>query len=107
CEVSGFQSWMLEECYAAVGDLSETIALLLPGGPADADTALSEVFERIILPMGRSDPAAASALLKQAWAALPPDQLFIFHKLISGTFRVGVQKRLVVRALADVAGIDA
>jgi ATP-dependent DNA ligase len=107
CEVSGFQPWMLEECYGAVGDLSETIALLLPGAPADTDTPLSEVFERVILPMGRSDPPAASALLKQAWGSLPSDQLFIFHKLISGTFRVGVQKRLVVRALAEVAGIDA
>src|SRR5262245_18181376 len=78
CEVSGFPPWMIEECYGAVGALSDTIALLLPGGPADADLPLSDAFERIILPMGRSDPIAAKALLKQAWSRLPSYQLFIF-----------------------------
>jgi DNA ligase-1 len=106
CRVSGFAPWMLEECYSAVGDLSETISLLLPGGPADADLPLSRVYEEFIVPMGRSDAVAAAALLERAWSLLPQDQLFIFHKLISGTFRVGVQRRLLVRALAEVAGLD-
>jgi DNA ligase-1 len=29
-EVAGLSAWLFEECYHTVGDLGETIALLLP-----------------------------------------------------------------------------
>jgi len=105
-QVTGFPSWMLGECYDAAGDWSEMSTLLLPAPGTDPDTPLHRVFEEFIIPMGGSDAAGASILLRRAWDLLPRDQLFIFHKLISGTFRVGVARGLVVRALAEAAGIE-
>ncbi len=105
-DVSGVPGWLLGECYDAVGDLSETLALLLPAPGHDPDIPLHRVFEELIVPMGQSQAADAAALLRRAWDLLPRDQLFVFHKLISGTFRVGVARGLVVRALAEAAGLE-
>lgn len=107
-EESGLPEWLVKECHNAVGDLSETVALILP--PGDPDRAehlsLAEVFEQRIKPMRRMDTEQRNQMLRSTWAALTPTERFVFHKLLSGNFRVGVQKRSVVRALAEAFGID-
>ena len=40
-ESAGLSDWLFEECYHAVGDLAETIALLLPDPAAHVDRPLS------------------------------------------------------------------
>lgn len=103
---TGLPAWMLGECYDVVGDWSETMSLLLPAPGAGPDLPLHTVFRDFIVPMGAMDAAGAMSLLRRAWGTLPRDQLFLFHKLISGTFRVGAARGLVVRALAEAAGLD-
>jgi len=108
-EASGQPMWLLDACYHAVGDLSETIALILPE-PAELDGAgpppLHELIETYLQPMPAMDDAQRAATLKQAWGRLDSWQRFVFHKLISGSFRMGVAKTLVTRALAQVAGVE-
>lgn len=104
---TGFPEWMLGECYDAVGDMSETLTLLLPAPGREPDMPLHRVFSELIVPMGQSDAAVSAGYLREAWERLPREQLFVFHKLISGTFRVGVARGLVVRALAEAGGIEA
>jgi DNA ligase-1 len=99
-------AWMLGECYDAVGDWSETMALLLPAPGTSPDLPLHSVFRDFIMPMGAMDAPGAVSLLRRAWRMLPSDQIFLFHKLISGTFRVGAARGLVVRALAEAADLD-
>jgi len=98
--------WLLDECYEAVGDLSETVALLLPGGETPTDTPLHTIVDRWIRPLLHAEDAAASDQLALAWSKLGRDQRFVFNKLLRGNFRVGVNRRLVQRALAAVADID-
>jgi len=105
-QVTGFPGWMLGECYDATGDWSEMSTLLLPAPGREPDLPLHRVFRDFIIPMGGSDGPGAAILLRHAWELLPRAQLFLFHKLISGTFRVGVARGLVVRALAEAAGIE-
>jgi DNA ligase-1 len=38
-EATELDPWLVEECYAHVGDLAETLALLLPEGPEGAAAA--------------------------------------------------------------------
>ena len=115
-EESGVPEWLFEECYHAVGDLAETIALLLPRsmqGPAtDAVTSevttpsLSAWVEHRLLPLGAmSEPEQRTAVL-DAWRQLTDTERFIWNKLITGSFRVGVSELLVVRALARASGIE-
>src|SRR5688572_23318874 len=43
---SGLDDWLLEECYQAVGDMAETIALVLPPPRGDDDSGLAEWVEQ-------------------------------------------------------------
>lgn len=102
---AGLPAWLLDECYDAVGDLSETISLVAPEPTHERDIPLHAALEHIITPMRRMDDVARRRTLVETWDQLPLEQRFIFCKLISGSFRVGVSRTLAVRALANVAGV--
>ena len=46
------------------------------------------------------------AELVRAWRELGRRERYVWNKLITGSFRVGVSAQLVVRALAEVSGVD-
>lgn len=102
---SGLPTWLVEESYSAVGDLAETLALLLPGDPPPADLPLHRVMEEWVLPLPSLPEGMKRERVVGAWRQLDPSQRLVFHKLIGGAFRVGVARSLVIRALARVAGI--
>lgn len=104
---AGVPDWLFEESYHAVGDLAETIALLLPAPSRSSDRPLSEWVGQWLLPLRAADEAAQHDAMLQAWAELDDRQRFVWNKLITGAFRVGVSQQLVTRALAQVAGVDA
>jgi DNA ligase-1 len=113
---AGIPAWLFEECYAAVGDLAETVAMVLPdrdgmpdregmvGGPPEPP-GLAEVVTDL-LPRLAADPAGRRAIVESLWERLDPDERFVWHKLLTGGFRVGVAGSLVARAVAAVAGVD-
>lgn len=101
---SGCADWLIEESYSHVGDLAETIALMLP--PADGaqvDAALHEWMEQRLPALGKLDSDARIEQLQQWWRTLDASQIFILNKLITGALRVGVSHKLVVQALAQWA----
>ena len=106
-DVTGYPAWLLNESYDAVGDLAETLALLLPDDAAGSDMPLHRIVEERILPLPRLGEREQRELVVQTWRELDTRQRFLFHKMIMGSFRVGVASQLVVRALANVAGVDA
>ncbi len=106
-EAAGLPLWLFEECYDAVGDLAETIALILPPARARSDDPLSLWIEERLIPLRELGEAGQRARLESYWAELDGTQRFVFNKLITGNFRVGVSALLVVRAIAQVSGIDA
>ncbi|MCA9258142.1 MAG: ATP-dependent DNA ligase, partial [Planctomycetales bacterium] len=89
--------WLFDECYEAVGDLAETIALLLPEGVAAEDRALSYWVENRIQPLASMTDAERRCELRRAWQELGTSERFLFNKLVTGSFRVGVSQRLVTR----------
>jgi DNA ligase-1 len=108
-EVAGLSEWLFEACYQTVGDLAETIALVLPAA-RDGEgmhTPLSEWMEERLLPLRGQDDGAVAQALRGWWQELDPTGRFLLIKLVGGGFRVGVSKLLVQRALAAHAGIDA
>lgn len=107
-EQSGLPEWLLAECHAAVGDLSETIALLLPEGGRNggADEPLHRTMEQRVLALIGASDDEKRRIIREAWTVFGADERLVYHKLIRGGFRLGVQKRLVTRALATVAGVD-
>ncbi|MGD9252740.1 MAG: ATP-dependent DNA ligase [Holophagae bacterium] len=106
-EMAGLPLWMVEECYDAVGDLAETLALLLPDATRRRHWKLSELVAERLQPMAAADEDETKRLLTRTWDELDGDQRLVWNKLITGGFRVGVAKGLAVRAVASVAGLDA
>ncbi len=104
-EGSGFPEWLCDECYSSVGDLAETLALLLPEGVAGAEIAL-DVWMRELLQIPALDDEEKFARLRRWVGELPADQRLAFFKLITGELRIGVSRLQVVKALAEVAGVD-
>ena len=105
-ELAGIPEWLLVEAYGAVGDSAETVTLLLPPGEATSDLPLQEWVERRVLPLYALDETAQRAAVVSYWSELDEAGRFVFNKLLTGAFRVGVSQRLLVRALADVAALS-
>ena len=104
-EEAGVPDWLFGECYHAVGDFAETIALLLP--PTETSTALPLHYwvEERLLPMRDADDETRRSWLVSAWREMDEPQRFAWNKLITGEFRVGVSGSLVVRAIAETSGL--
>ena len=94
------------QSYASVGDLAETLSLLLPESSGDDDVSLDRWMRERLLTLPALDDDARWVRLKAWVAALPHAQRFAFFKLITGELRVGVSRLQVVKALAEVAGVE-
>lgn len=103
---SGLPEWLFDECYQAVGDLAETIALVLPDADHTDDASLAEWMETRLLPLRGQPPEIVLPQLTALCRGLPLHARLVLMKLITGAFRVGVSKLLVTRALAEVGGTD-
>ncbi len=103
-EESAVPDWLFGECYHAVGDFAETIALLLPPPAASTPLPLHFWIEERLLPLRDADDETRRRSLVSAWREMDEGQRFVWNKLLTGEFRVGVSQNLVVRALAETAG---
>jgi DNA ligase-1 len=104
-EESGVQDWLFEESYHAVGDLAETIALLLPEIVTSNDEPLHHWVEQKLLPIGDLAEEQQRSIVIDAWRSLGGIERFVWNKLITGGFRVGVSQSLLVRALARASSV--
>ena len=104
---SRLPEWLFEESYQAVGDMAETIALLLPPAAKQSDGSLAFWIEQRLLPLRGRAPNDVLAALTTYVDELDTPERFLLIKLIGGGFRVGVSRLLVIRALAEHSGIDA
>ena len=107
-EITGLPGWLFEESYHTVGDLAETIALLLPEVGVFEGAGESLAFYLLALAgIGKEEEGVKKAFVQQCWASMNRDERFVFNKLITGGFRIGVSQQTVVNALARSAGVDA
>ena len=104
-EESGVADWLFEESYHAVGDLAETIALLLPESTQSSDAPLHEWVERKLLAIGGATEESQRDIVLDAWRSLGGMERFVWNKLITGGFRVGVSQSLVLRSLSRASGV--
>lgn len=104
-EEAGIPEWLFEESYHAVGDLAETISLLMPDYGEASDQSLSYWVEQRLLALRDQDDAVQRAALVRSWHELGGRERYVWNKLITGGFRVGVSQKLLVRALAESSGV--
>jgi DNA ligase-1 len=138
-EITALPAWLFEESYHTVGDLAETIALLLPEPDAGGGLGISESSHFANFERGASREVSAEAadggvgtgeyslayylqqLVKigseaeelkkdfvlRCWRQMNKEERFVFNKLITGGFRIGISQKTIVNALARPAGVGA
>jgi DNA ligase-1 len=102
-ETAGIPPWLFEESYHTVGDLAETIALLLPETVStDAmhpEHTLSYYLTKL-LQLEKQPDEIKRTFVTESWQQLTVNEKFVFNKLITGGFRIGVSQKLMVNAIA-------
>lgn len=107
-EITGIPAWLFEESYHTVGDLAETIALLLPP-PVETNAAhltLTACLEQLIR-LEKQDDAVKKDFITGWWQQMNQDERFVFNKLLTGGFRIGVSQKMMVNALAKKINLSA
>lgn len=108
-ELIGLPLWLFEESYHTVGDLSETIALLIPDELTlkDAVPRPLHYYVQQFQLLAKAGEEEKKAFMIQSWRELTsPTERFVFNKLLSGAFRIGVSQRLMVNALARAVKLE-
>jgi len=109
-EAANLPLWLFEESYHIVGDLAETIALIHPNPIAielesKNDKTLSEWIQYIVDLKPLSDEEQKERVL-WVWNQLNEKERFVFNKLLTGGWRVGLSQKLMTRALAQHAEVE-
>lgn len=107
-EITHLPSWLFEECYHTVGDLAETISLLLPEKELQTSTgkSLSYYLEQFIA-IEKQDEQVKKQFILNSWSQMTRQEIFVFNKLITGSFRIGVSQKMMVNALAKIVDLSA
>jgi len=102
-ELANVPIWLFEESYHVVGDLAETIALVLPPPSMEHNKTLTEWIE-VVKSLNKKEDEYKKEVVINAWAGMTYNERFVFNKLITGGFRVGVSQKLMMRALSQYEG---
>ena len=102
-EISHIDEWLFEESYHIVGDLAETIALITPKKTKSSSKSLSQWISEI-MDQAKQSEVQKKAFVLDAWDSLDKEETFLFNKLITGGFRVGVSQKTIVKALSKLTG---
>ena len=109
-EIYKMPIWLIETCYAKVGDSAEVISLLLQDKLLEKDVkkdiSIDQLINKILPNLSKLDENKKKSYLKLLWEKNTKDNQLIFNKILTGTFRIGVSKGLVTKAISNMIGID-
>lgn len=106
-ETANLPAWLFEECYHTVGDLGETIALLLPDPVEESSHESLSYFINKFIEIEKQGEDVKKQFVIQSWMRMNKDQRFVFNKLLTGNFRIGVSQKTIVNALSRTILLDA
>ena len=106
-EIAQIPEWLFNECYHTVGDLSETLALLLPDlkNESQKTQSLSYYLEKFIS-IEKENESIKKNFITDCWQQMNKNERFVFNKFITGSFRIGVSQKTIVNALAKVVELS-
>ncbi len=97
-DITKLPFWLFQESYSSVGDLGETISLILPPPTEKIERSLSEWMEDIVDLKNKTD-AEKKEFILTSWNGLDYTERLIFNKLLGGSFRIGVSDKTLINAL--------
>ncbi|MFN3192986.1 MAG: ATP-dependent DNA ligase [Aureliella sp.] len=99
-EEAGIPEWLFEESYQSVGDLAETISLVVPPGSTMDERSLTDWVEGKLIPIRGLEESEQRGEVMALWRETSAQDRFLLMKLMTGALRVGVSKRTVTKAIA-------
>jgi DNA ligase-1 len=102
-ELTGLPSWLFDECYHTVGDLGETLSLLVPEGKSAAAGHTLYYYLETLISLQHAVHAVRKNFILESWSGMTRNEMFVFNKLITGNFRIGVSQKMIVNALARIS----
>lgn len=103
-EATGWDTDTLRLCYREVGDSAETISLLLTGATRNQSLSLAEADQLYLRLYATRRNADRADQLTRLYLAYRPLTLRYFLKVITGSFRIGLQNKLIEEAVARATG---
>ncbi len=104
-EAAGLPLWLFERSYENVGDLAECIALILPEANGGWDLSLTDTMT-FLKELRSAEEEIQKERIQEAWSKMGSTERFVFNKLITGGFRIGISRKLMIRALSKVTDIE-
>ncbi len=104
-EEAQLPEWLFEEAYHIVGDLAETIALLVKQKKQKNVPPLHQCIAEIIELKPKIEEEKKAYILKR-WQGFNHFERFVFNKILTGSFRIGISQKLMTRALSKAVQID-
>ena len=102
--------WLINTCYAKVGDSAEVISLLLQDKSSDKnineDISLNELINQSLPNLNKLEENQKKLKIKYFWEKNRKENQLVFNKILTGTFRIGVSKGIVSKAISNMTGID-
>lgn len=102
-EITGLPLWLFQESYSSVGDLGETLSLILPSPQIKIERSLSQWMNDIV-DLKDQKESEKKAFVLHSWNGLDYTERLIFNKLIGGSFRIGVSDKTLINALTKFSG---
>ena len=78
---------------------------MIPRADASSEKTLTQYLEEMLALKKKTDQEKKGYLFDE-WANLNYYERFVFTKLITGSFRIGVSQKLMTRALSQATGIE-
>jgi DNA ligase-1 len=103
-ELAEIPLWLFEESYHIVGDLAESIALIIPNDVISSSKTLAEVLDELMLLKAKSEEEKKD-YVQDMWMNLDYYSRFVFNKLLTGGFRIGISQKLMTKALSKVTNV--
>jgi DNA ligase 1 len=97
-EITNYPSWLFDECYHTVGDLETNQGNQI-------NKSLSHYLETFIS-IEKQDELIRKKFILDSWNQMNRDERFVFNKLITGSFRIGVSQKTIVNSLAKTIDLS-
>ncbi|ASW73609.1 ATP-dependent DNA ligase [Chryseobacterium piperi] len=105
-EITKLPFWLFQESYSSVGDLGETLSLILPQPTEKIERGLSQWMDDIVHLKDKTE-AEKKTFVLESWNGLDYTERLIFNKLLGGSFRIGVSDKTLINALTKYSGQEA
>jgi DNA ligase-1 len=104
-EAGNVSPWLFEESLLAVGELAETISLILPAARYPSRKSLSQ-WMTFLYSLEELNEYQQRESVLAAWDEQEPSERLLFIKLLAGSFRSPLAEPLLIEALAQLCNVE-